>query len=99
MVYYDLISLLYFVIKYMLLSLLIYILYLVYWLIYCPYRNRQYFKKYLNVKMTDRFYPMMGDVALWFDNAKNGFGAFHHYIQEAADYPKVDFRYTQIGER
>ena len=49
--------------------------------------------------MTDRFYPMMGDVALWFDNAKNGFGAFHHYIQEAADYPKVDFRYTQIGER
>ena len=99
MAYLDIISFVFSIFKWILLLLLLYVLNIVYWYIYCPYRKRQYFKKYSNVKMTDRFYPMLGDVALWKENFKNGYGSYHHYIQEAADDPNIDFRFTQIGER
>ena len=65
---------------------------IVYWHIYCPYKKRKYFKKYSNVKMADKFYPILGDVVLCNENFKNGNGAFHHYIQETADDPNIDSR-------
>ena len=92
-------SLTYYLLKYTLIIAILYVVYLVYWLIIEPYRKREYFKKYTNVRMTDKFYPMIGDVALWIENAKNGFGNFHHYIKEAAEHPDIDLRFMQTGER
>ena len=92
-------SLTYMLIKYVALILVLYVLYLVNWLVITPYRTRQFFKKYSNIKMTDKFYPLIGDIALWTENMKNGYGIFHHYIKEVAENPDTDFRLLQLGER
>ena len=95
----DLISLILTLAKYLLILLVTYILYLFYWLIYSPYRERQYFKKYPNVKMSEKFHPLIGDIALWIENCTKGLGAFNHYINEVANSRNVDIRFVQIGER
>ena len=94
-----LISLAFTGLKWMLLLLVAYIIYLLYWLIYSPYRERQYFKKFPNVKMSDKFNPLIGDIALWIENCKKGLGAFYHYINEVANSKNIDIRFVQIGER
>ena len=86
-------------VKYTLLALFLYVLYLIFWLIYCPYKNRQYFMKYSNVKVSDKFYPMLGDIAVWNKNTEQKLPSFHHHVQEVLENPETDFRFMQLGER
>lgn len=94
-----LVSLIFTVTKYILLAFIIYAAYTVNWLILTPYRKRQYYKKYPNVKMTEKFYPLVGDIANWNENVAKGQGVMYHYIKEVAENPETDFRLFQLGER
>ena len=85
--------------KYLLVGVILYSLYLVHWLVIIPYRKRQYYKKYRNVKMVDKFYPMTGDITIWGENIEKGRGVLHHYIREVAENPDTDFRLMTLGER
>ena len=78
---------------------LMYGLYLLNWLILTPLRKREFYKKYPNVKMSEKFYPLVGDIASWSKNLAKGLGVFHHYTKEVAENPKIDFRLLQLGER
>ena len=93
------VPLVYSLVKYTALALVIYVLYLINWLVITPFRTRQYYKKYSNIKMSDKFYPLVGDIAIWAENMKKGLGVFHHYIKEVEDNPDTDFRLLQLGER
>ena len=70
----------------------------VYEFVYVPWSYRRLYKKYPNVMMTSKFYPLLGDVKLIQQNVSSGKGSFYHFYEEALEHAeKIDIRLTQIG--
>ena len=61
-------STVYMLIKILMLFAFIMIGKIVYEFVYIPYRYRAIYGKYKNVKMTDKFYPFLGDIRLVMQN-------------------------------
>ena len=70
---------------------------IVYEFVYIPYKYRTKYGKYKNVKMTEKFYPFVGDIKLILDNEKNNKSKFHHFIEESLADEGIDIRMQVFG--
>ena len=69
----------------------------VYQFVYLPWKVRKRYSKYKNVTMADKFYPFLGDLAVWNKNEAKGKGKFQHFIDESLSEKGYDIRLTQLG--
>lgn len=69
--------------------------YKIYEFVYVPYTFRT--RKYPNLNMSEKFYPVIGDLARVVDNDRNKRFEFWHYIEDAINKKDIDLNLTQIG--
>ena len=85
--------------KYILLACFLYMLKLLYEFIYLPWRTRQIYKKYPNVLMSEKYYPLLSDLKLIDQNVRQGKSSLYHHFVEAKDNVDKDIRIVQFGEK
>ena len=90
-------STLYLLIKIFLLFVLFMICKIVYEYVYLPYRYRAIYWKYKNVKITEKFYPFIGDIRLVLNSMQKKKGKFHHFIEESLANEGADIRLLMVG--
>lgn len=64
--------------------------------VYGPWKIRQHYIQYKNVKCTKKYIPMLGDITLMIENEQNGKGWYNHWIEEVIEDPEIDFRLLQV---
>ena len=92
-------STVYMLIKILMLFVLFMIGKIVYEFVYIPYRYRAIYGKYKNVKMTDKFYPFLGDIRLVMQNEQNNESKFHHFFEESLQNEGKDIRLFNLGSK
>ena len=81
-----------------LILILVFILNFVYSFIYKPWRARLKYSKYPNVTMTEKYYPMLGEIKLLNENSAQNKPVLHHYYKDSNKKgDKIDLRLTQFG--
>ena len=78
--------------------LVIQIALIAYKFIYKPYRLRQYYMKFKNIYIPEKFVPMAGDVALVEENHTNGRNKIQHFFETADKLKNTDMRLVQYGD-
>ena len=79
-------------------GLLIYTIYIIYYFIYLPWRIRRKYKNWPNVAMNEKFYPMLGDIAIIVQNEKENKHRMRHYVELALKDKDYDLNITQMGD-
>ena len=79
-------------------GLLLYIIIKIYEFIYLPWRIRRKYKNWPNVAMTEKFYPMLGDIAIIVQNEKENKHKMIHYVELALKNKDYDLNITQMGD-
>lgn len=59
--------------------------------------QRRYFKKYANVSMTEKFYPLLGDIVRIFQRRKENVFQFYDHMEVALEQPDKDMKLMQLG--
>ena len=77
---------------------LFYIIYKIYEFIYLPWRIRRKYKNWPNVAMTEKFYPMLGDIVIIVQNEKENKHKMIHYVELALKDKDYDLNITQMGD-
>ena len=91
-------SVIFFALKTLGWGLLIYIFYIIYNFIYLPWRIRRKYKNWPNVAMTEKFYPMLGDITIIVQNEKENKHKMRHYVELALKDKDYDLNITQMGD-
>ena len=76
----------------------VYLFYLAYYSAWVPWWFRRRYKKYKNLKMTDKFY-FKGDLKITNQNENAKKFKFQHFIDYSLSFPNTDIILVQIGTR
>ena len=77
-------------------SLLLYLICKIYEFLYLPWKIRRKYKNWPNVAMTEKFYPMLGDIAIIVQNEKENKHKMIHYVELALKDKDYDLNITQM---
>ena len=83
--------------KYFLLFTILFVSIKLYEYLYVPWRVRQKYKNYKNVGMSEKFHPMLGDIALIVQNENNNKFRRQIFIDLGMQKPHLDFYIFQPG--
>lgn len=89
--------LLFTLLKYLLVAIAATVVYCLYIYIYKPYRTWSHFKKYDNVEVTSKFYPVLGNYALMKKRIQNKEYQFWDYNDTVINRPHKDMILFQFG--
>lgn len=77
--------------------LLVLIVYLLYSLIYLPLSIRRKYIKYKNMDVSEKYHPVLGDLAIVMENKNNNRYVFKDVIDCAKFRPEKDIKLLQFG--
>ena len=86
----NLLSLAYTGFKWVLLSILCFVIWFIYKMVIRMWFIRRKYLKYPNCELTKKFHPWLGDFAVYLDNKKNNKFIYSHFIDSAVENNKAD---------
>ena len=93
----EILSLVFPIVKYSFLLALLFVLIKLHEYLFVPWRDRQKYKNYKNVGMSEKFHPMLGDIAIIFENENNNRYRRQIFIDLGMQKPHLDFYLFQPG--
>ena len=83
--------------KYTLFVLIGYMVYLTYEFVVKPFMYRKMYQRYPNVKMTEKFIPVLGDAAIAIQNVRSNRYMMWGHIKNGLENPDCDIKFVTRG--
>ena len=83
--------------KYVLFVLIAYMVYFTYEFIVKPFMYRKMYQKYPNVKIADKFIPVLGDTAYAIQNVRSNRHMVWEHIKNGVENPDCDIKFITRG--